>query len=75
MPEADNIWVQYTQSEQNDLDNTFQGRIPSFSVLYFSWTAPNLILQFEEHLPAGNAILVFSERCKKTQQWVLRPQV
>jgi len=74
MPEAHNIWVQYTQSEENDLDNTFQGRIPCFSVLYFSWTPPNKILQFQERLPAGKAISTFSKRCKKTQQWVLRPQ-
>jgi len=25
MPEAHNNWVQYTQSDVNDLDNTFQG--------------------------------------------------
>ena len=25
MPEAHNIWVQYTQIEENDLNNTFQG--------------------------------------------------
>jgi len=43
MPESHNIWVQYTDS---DLDNTFQGRVPSFPVLYFSWTPPNQILQF-----------------------------
>jgi hypothetical protein len=24
MPEAHNIWLQYTQSDENDLDNTFQ---------------------------------------------------
>jgi len=36
MPEAHNIWVQYMQSEENDLDNTFQRQIPSFPVLYFS---------------------------------------
>ena len=41
MPEAHNNWVQYTQSEANDLDNTFQGRIPSVPVLYFGWTTPN----------------------------------
>jgi len=35
MPDAHNIWVQYTQSEENDLDNTFQGRISSFLVLNF----------------------------------------
>jgi len=45
MSEAHNIWVKYTQSEENDLNNTFQGRIPSFPVLYYSWTPPNQILQ------------------------------
>jgi len=74
MPEADNIWVQYTQSEENDLDDTFQGRFPCFPVLYFSWTPPNQIFHFQEHLSAGNPILTFSKRCKITQQWVLRPQ-
>jgi hypothetical protein len=72
MPESHNIWVQYTES---DHDNTFQGRVPSFPVLYFSWTPPNQILQFQERLPAGKAISTFSKRCKKTQQWILRPQV
>jgi len=56
MPEAHNIWVQYMQSEENDLGNTFQGRVPSFRVLYFSWTPPNRILQFQERLPAGKAL-------------------
>jgi len=74
MPEAHNILVQYTQSEENNLDNTFQGRISSFPLLYFSWTPPNQILQFQEPLPAGKAILTFSKRCKMTQQWVLCPQ-
>jgi len=74
MSEAHNMWVQYTQSEENDIDNTFQGRIPSFPVLYFSWTPPNQILQFQECLPAGKLIWTFSKRCKNTQQWVLRPQ-
>jgi hypothetical protein len=73
-PEAHSIWVQYTQSEENDLDNTFQGRILSFPVLYFSWTPPNQILQFQERLPAGKSISTFSKRCKQTQQWVLCPQ-
>jgi len=41
------------QSEENDLDNTVQGQIPSFPVLYFSWTPPNQILQWQEWLPAG----------------------
>jgi hypothetical protein len=36
MPEAHNNWVQYMQSEEHDLNITFQGQIPSFSVLYFS---------------------------------------
>jgi len=75
MPEAHNIWVQYTQSEGNDFDNTFEGQIPSFPVLYFSWTPPNQILQFQARLPSGKAILTVSKRCKKTQHSVLRPQV
>ena len=33
IPESHNIWVQYTES---DLDNTFQSRVHSFPVLYFS---------------------------------------
>jgi len=74
IPEAHNIRIQYTQSEDNDLDNTFQGRIPCFPVLYFSWTPLNQILQFQECLPAGKAISTFSNRCKKTQQWVLHPE-
>ena len=37
---------------ESDLDNTYQGRFPSFPVLYFSWTPQNEILQFQEHLPA-----------------------
>jgi hypothetical protein len=41
MPQYHNIWVQYMNSE---LDNTFQGRVLSFPVLYFSWTPPNQIL-------------------------------
>jgi len=59
MPEAHNIWVQYMQSEDNDLDNTIQGRVPSFPVLYFSWTSPNLILQFQERLPAWKVLSTF----------------
>jgi len=71
MPESHNIWVQHMDS---NLDNTFQGRVPSFPVLHFSWTPPNQILQFQERLPAGKSISTFSIRCKKTQQWILRPQ-
>jgi len=58
----------------SDLDNTFQGRVPSFTVIYFSWTPPNQILQFQKHLPAGKLISTFSKRCKKTQQSILCPQ-
>jgi hypothetical protein len=43
MPESHNIWVQYMDS---DLNNTFQGRVRSFPVLYFSWTPQNQIPQF-----------------------------
>ena len=74
MPEAHDFWVQYTQSEENNLDNTFQGQIPCFSVIYFSWTPPNQVLQFQERLPAGKSISTLSKRCKQTQQWVLCPQ-
>jgi hypothetical protein len=72
MPESHNPWVQYMES---DRDNSFQGRVPSVPVLYFGWTPPNQILQFQEHLPAGKAISTVSKRCKKTQQWILRLQV
>jgi len=41
MSESHNIWVQYTDS---DLNNTFQGWVPSFPVLSFSWTPLNQIL-------------------------------
>jgi len=41
MPESHNILAQYTES---DLDNTCQGQVPSFLVLYFSWTPENQIL-------------------------------
>jgi len=74
MPEAHDIWIQYTQSEENDLDNTFQGRITSLPVLYYSWTPPNQILQFQERLPAGKALSTFSKRCQTTQRWILHPQ-
>jgi hypothetical protein len=71
MPESHNIWVQYTDC---DLYNTFQSRVPSFTVLYFGWTPLNQIVQFQDHLLAGKSISTFSRRCKKTQQWILRPQ-
>jgi len=71
MAESHNIWVQYMDC---DLDNTFQGQVPSFPVLYFSWTPPNQILQFQEILLARKSISTFSNRCKNTQQWILCPQ-
>jgi len=46
--EAHNIWVQYMQSEENDLDNTFQRLIASILGLYFSWIPLNQFLQFLE---------------------------
>jgi hypothetical protein len=73
MPESHNIWVQYTQSEENDLNNTFQGQILCFPVSYFSWTPPNQILQFQEPLLAGQTIFTCSKTSKITQQSVLRP--
>jgi len=71
MPEAHNIWVQYIQSEENHLSNTFQRQVPSFPVLYFSRTPLNQILQFQKRLPARKALSTFSKRCRNTQQWVI----
>jgi len=71
MTELHNSLVQYMDS---DLDHTFQSRVPSLSVLNFSWTPPNQILQFQECLPARKSIFTFSKRCKTTQQWILCPQ-
>jgi len=71
MAESHNIWVQYTES---DLDNVFQGGVPAFPLIYFSWTPPHQILQFQERLPAGKTIPTCSKRCKKTEQWIIRPQ-
>jgi hypothetical protein len=71
MPGYYNIWVQYTDS---DLDNTFQGRVSSFRVLYFSWTPTNQILQCQERLLARKTIPTISKWCKKTEQWILCPQ-
>jgi hypothetical protein len=59
---------------ESDLDNTFQGRVPSFSLLHFSWTPPNQILQFQKCVLAGKTIPTISIRCKKTEQWILHPQ-
>jgi len=32
------------------------------------------MLPFQERPPSGKLISTFSKRCKKTQQWILRPQ-
>jgi len=72
MPESHNIWVQYTQS---DLENTCQGQVPSSPVSYSSWTPLNQIIQFQERLPARKTESTLSKWCKKTQLWILRPQV
>jgi len=74
IPKSHNIWVQYMQSEENKLHNTFQWWIPSFPVLNFSRTPLNQILQFQEQVPAGHTMSTVSRRCKNTQQRVLRPQ-
>jgi len=74
MPEANNIWVQYMQSEENDFENTFQGWIPSFPVLFFRLTPPNQMLQFQGRLTTRKALLTICKRCQRTQWWVLRPQ-
>jgi hypothetical protein len=68
--ESHNIWVQYTNS---DCDNTFQGRVLPFPVLYFSWTPPNQIFPFKECQPARQSISTFAKRWQKTQKWILRP--
>ena len=71
MPGSHNIWVQYTES---DLDNTFQGQVPCFPLLYSSWTTPNQILHSQELLPARHTISTCSERCQTTQQWIFSPE-
>jgi hypothetical protein len=70
MPEAYAIWVQYTESEENDLDNTFEEGISSFPVLYFTWTPQNQILQFQVRLPAWNVLSAISKRGKQTQHQI-----
>jgi len=71
MSQSDNISVQYADS---DLDNTFNGDVPYFRVLYFSWTPPNQILRFQDDLPATKMISTCSKWFKKIQQWILSPQ-
>ena len=46
MPEGNNITVQYTQSNENDLNNTFYGRIAYFSVLFFGQSQLKQMFQF-----------------------------
>jgi hypothetical protein len=65
IPEANNICVQYTQGEENELYNTFQGRMASFPVLYVSQTPQNQILKLQVRLPVGKALLTFSKMCQK----------
>jgi len=70
----DHVWISELMGPiyRSDLDNPFQGPVPSFPVLYFSWTPLNPILQFQEFLPAGKTITTLSTRCQKTEQWILR---
>jgi len=71
MPKSHNIWVQYMHYEEHDLDNTFQGRVSAFPIVYFCQTRPDLILQFLGSLPAAISIFMFSLRCKNIQPWLL----
>jgi len=45
IPKAHAICIEYTQSEHNDLDTTFHGRILSFSLWYLRWTPLNATIQ------------------------------
>jgi len=70
MLQSYNICVQYTESEENNLNNAFNCIVPSFPVLHFSWSPPNQILQFDEHLPARYIISTCLKRLKETPQWL-----
>jgi len=70
MPQSHNIWVQYTES---DLDNTFQGHVPSFPGLCNHWTPEDQILHYMDHLPCRQMISTFTQRSKKTPQCILHP--
>jgi hypothetical protein len=72
MPDSHYIWVQYTAS---DLNNSFQRQVPAFPVLFFSWTPPDLIIQFHERLRTRKTIPALSKRCKMIPQWILFPQL
>ena len=65
MPESHTIGVQYMDS---DINITYQGQVPVFPVLYFSWTPPNQIFQFRDCLPAGKSISTFSQMFKNSPQ-------
>jgi len=71
MPESRNTCVQFMDS---DLNNAFQGHVPSFPILFLSLTPRNHLLQFQECLHTGKMISTVSKRCKQSQQWILRPQ-
>jgi len=62
------------QSEENNIDNTFEVRVPFFPALYFSFTPLNQIIQVQKCMLAGNALSTFSKMYQTTQQWVLCPQ-
>jgi len=75
MPESQHICVEYAECEDNHFDDTFQGQVLSFPVLYFSWNQLNQIEQFEDCLPTGKMKLIFSKRSMYTEQLVLYPPV
>jgi len=59
---------------ESDPNNTFQGHVPSYAVLFFNWTKAYQMLQFKECLPAGKTISTCSNRSKMTQHWIIGPQ-
>jgi len=73
--ETYNIWVQYIESEENDLNYPFQSPVYSCPELYFCWTPLNQILQCQKFLSASIRMLALSNCYTKTQPWILYPQV
>lgn len=71
IPQSHHIWVQYMENADHNLDTTFQGWGPSFAVFHISWTAPILILKFQDRLPTGTMLLTLSKSCIKPQKWIL----
>jgi len=65
LPQAQKIWVQYTQCEEHYLKNTFRGLISSFPVYSFIGTPLYLILLNVENKLAAKTILTNSQRCTK----------